>query len=293
MPTIPDPGQIMLGIYEKALPPHLDWPQRLAAAARAGFGFIEMSIDESDERMARLDWTCAERARLQEAVASEGLPVTSMCLSAHRRFPMGSATPEIRQRGLDIMQKAVQLAQDTGVRIVLVPGYDVFYEPSTEETRAHLLDGLWKALEWASSAGVMLAFENTERSIISISQAMWYVSQLNSPWFQLYGDVGNLVAHGLDVLAELEAGAGHLAGIHIKDSVKGEFRNIPLGRGAVPFVEVFRKLWSLGFHGPIMLEMWDNEKPANDRLETIIAAREWVQARVVESVQPLSMPGEK
>lgn len=45
-----------LGIYEKALPAALDWPQRFEMAAGLAFDFIEISVDESPERQARLRW---------------------------------------------------------------------------------------------------------------------------------------------------------------------------------------------------------------------------------------------
>ena len=46
----------MLGIYEKALPVDVSWQERLTIAKDLGFDFVEMSIDESDARLARLDW---------------------------------------------------------------------------------------------------------------------------------------------------------------------------------------------------------------------------------------------
>ena len=45
------------GIYEKALPKGISWQERLELAASLGFDFVEMSIDETDERLARLQWT--------------------------------------------------------------------------------------------------------------------------------------------------------------------------------------------------------------------------------------------
>ena len=44
-----------LGIYEKALPNDFTWLEKMQAAKQAGFDYIEISIDESDERLARLD----------------------------------------------------------------------------------------------------------------------------------------------------------------------------------------------------------------------------------------------
>ncbi|EAO1351479.1 xylulose 5-phosphate 3-epimerase, partial [Salmonella enterica] len=82
--------QIPLGIYEKALPAGECWLERLTLAKELGFDFVEMSVDETDERLSRLDWSREQRLALVSAVAETGVRVPSMCLSAHRRFPLGS-----------------------------------------------------------------------------------------------------------------------------------------------------------------------------------------------------------
>jgi L-ribulose-5-phosphate 3-epimerase UlaE len=51
-----------LGIYEKALPKDLSWPERLVLAKSCGFDFVEMSVDETDERLSRLEWSTTQRA---------------------------------------------------------------------------------------------------------------------------------------------------------------------------------------------------------------------------------------
>lgn len=273
--------QLPIGIYEKALPYHVTWRQRLALAQEAGFDFIEMSVDESDERLARLDWSADERAELREAVAATGVPILTMCLSGHRKWALGSASPEIRQRGLEIMRKAVKFCADTGIRTIQLAGYYVYYEPHVPESMARYRDGLAQGLAWASQAGVMLALENVDgNDVDSITKAMIFVDHFNSPWFQVYPDVGNLGEHGLDVCAELERGRGHLVGIHVKDTRPGEPRRVPFGQGIVPFVDAFRKLAEMRYVGPVMLEMWNDDAP--DALHIIRASREWVLARMVE-----------
>ena len=131
-----------VGLYEKALPPELSWEERLGAAGQAGYDFIDISIDESDGRLSRLDWSAAERAALRRAIANTGVQVSTMCLSAHRKYPFGSKDPAIRRQGHEIMYKAIDFAVDIGLRVVQVMAYDVFYEPSDEETRANFIDGL-------------------------------------------------------------------------------------------------------------------------------------------------------
>ena len=68
-----------VGLYEKALPASLSWEERLAAAGQAGYDFIDISIDESDERLARLDWPASERAALRHSIANTGVKIMTMC----------------------------------------------------------------------------------------------------------------------------------------------------------------------------------------------------------------------
>lgn len=77
-----------------------------------------MSLDETDARLARLDWSPEQRLALVKAVAETGVRVPSMCLSAHRRFPLGSEDDAVRHQGLEIMRKAIRLAQDVGIRVI-------------------------------------------------------------------------------------------------------------------------------------------------------------------------------
>ena len=123
--------QVPLGIYEKALPGGECWLERLQLAKELGFDFVEMSVDETDARLARLDWNREQRLALVAAIAETGIRVPSMCLSAHRRFPLGSEDDAVREQGLEIMRKAIQFAQDIGIRVIQLAGY------------AHYLNNPW------------------------------------------------------------------------------------------------------------------------------------------------------
>jgi L-ribulose-5-phosphate 3-epimerase len=273
--------QLPIGIYEKALPFNVDWHERLAKAREVGFDFVEISVDESDERLSRLDWSATERANLRAAIANNGVPIITMCLSGHRKYPLGSADPATRQRAYDIMQKAVDFAVDVGVRVIQLAGYYVYYEPHTDDSLPRYQEGLAQGLEWASKAGVMLALENVDgNDVDSVTQAMYFVDTFNSPWFQVYPDIGNLSEHGLDVCAELELARGHIVGLHVKDTIPGEPRRVPFGQGTTPFVDAFKKLAEMKFTGPVLLEMWNDDSP--DSLRIVQEAREWVVARMRE-----------
>ena len=83
-----------LGLYEKAMPGDLNWKEKMLAAKEAGFDFIEISIDETDAKLARLDMSGEERLELVSLMRETGVPIRTMCLSGHRKYPLGSNDPE-------------------------------------------------------------------------------------------------------------------------------------------------------------------------------------------------------
>ena len=273
---------VPLGIYEKALPAGEDWLPRLQLAAELGFDFVEMSLDESDVRLARLDWSREQRLALVNVIAQTGVRVPSMCLSAHRRFPLGSEDDAVRDQGLEIMRKAICLAQDVGIRVIQLAGYDVYYQTANNATRERFRDGLKQSVEMASRAQVTLAMEIMDYPLMnSISKALGYAHYLNNPWFQLYPDIGNLSAWDNDVQMELQAGSGHIVAVHVKDTQPGKFKNVPFGTGVVEFERCFATLKESGYCGPYLIEMWS--ETAADPIMEVKAARDWVKQRMANA----------
>ena len=230
-----------------------------------------------------MDWSRAERRNLREASDKSGIPLLSLCLSAHRYLALGSADPRIRRSGLDIMKKAIDFSLDLGVRIIQIAGYYDYYGASDAGTEARYVEALEEGASWAGEAGVMLGVETMEGENVvdSITCARRHVQAINSPWFQIYPDIGNLAAHGYNLREELTSGQGHLVGIHIKDSRPGEPRRVPFGEGVVPFVEAFKTLADINFRGPALIEMWNDNRP--DSMALVASARRWVQGKMAEA----------
>ena len=186
---------ISLGIYEKALPRTESWVERLKMVRDLGFNFLELSVDESDERLARLDWTAAKRAKVRDACWQTGVRIHTLMLSGHRRFPLGSADPAIREKSLTMLCKAIDLASDLGVRNVQLAGYDVYYEPKTLASREYFIENLKRGVAYAAAKEVMLAIETMDDPFLnSLSKIKTIKDEIPSPWLQAYPDLGNLSA---------------------------------------------------------------------------------------------------
>ena len=57
----------LLGMYEKSLPADLSWQDKLEQCRNAGFDWLEISIDETEEKLKRLDWNKEERRKLMHS----------------------------------------------------------------------------------------------------------------------------------------------------------------------------------------------------------------------------------
>lgn len=212
----------------------------------------------------------------------------SMCLSAHRRFPMGSRDPKIRATAMELMERAIDFAAKTGIRVIQLAGYDVYYEKSGEDTQAMFLENLVLATEMAARQQMMLAIEIMDTDFInSITKYLWVDEKVNSPWLAAYPDVGNLSAWGNDVPEELKKGIHRTVGIHLKDTIPvsqnspGQFKNVPFGSGTTDFVAAFGALKALHYTGPFMVEMWSGT--CASALEEVSSAREFVVRKMVEA----------
>jgi L-ribulose-5-phosphate 3-epimerase/hexulose-6-phosphate isomerase len=279
-----DLNKIPIGIYEKALPNTFSWEEKFIVAKSAGFDFIEMSIDESDERLKRLDWGKEEKENFLNFVNNYEVKCFSMCLSGHRRFPFGSKDPVKREEAYNIMKKAIKLASDLNIRVIQLAGYDVYYEESDGETKKLFIEGLRHAVKWASRASVMLAIEIMDTEFIgTITRANQYIDLVNSPWLKIYPDLGNLSRWTNNPSKELELGKEHIVAIHIKDTKPGIFKCVPFGQGTVEFVDLFKTLQKIDYNGPFLIEMWaDNNKSytKEEAIKEIETARKWALSQM-------------
>lgn len=256
-----------VGLYEKALPNEMDWQEKILTAKSLGFDFLEISVDESDERRERLDWSDKQIYALRNLCQMHDMPLQSMCLSAHRKFPFGSADPSIRQQAVEHMEKAISLAFKLGIRTIQLAGYDVYYEPANEATHTRFIQGMRHCAKLAERAGVMLAVEIMDTEYLnSLSKYEVLHRAVASPFFTAYPDVGNINGWNYDTCTELALSAPHISQIHLKDTYKvkpdyqGQFRDLVIGEGEVDFTAIFKTLKKTDIVVPLVIEMWAQDE---------------------------------
>ena len=280
---------VCLGIYEKALRSgplavsgsRVDaeaWRVFLDQVPRVGFSFLDLSIDESPEREARLDWDAGQCRTVRRAAEAAGTFIGGICLSLHRRIGPGSADPDVRRRAREVMARGLQVCHDLGVPVIQLAGYYCYYEDPNPDAERWYAQLLADAVPTAARLGVVMGIENVDGDdVTSLTKAMEFVDAVDSPYLQLYPDLGNIAEQGLDPGVELAAGEGHMVAMHAKDVRPGEPRRVEMGTGVVDWDRSFELLAAQGWSGRLMIEMWNDDAP--DSLSRCAAARTFIEDR--------------
>ncbi len=249
-----------IGVYEKAMPSNLSWEEKFLACKEAGFDFIEMSVDETDEKIARLDWDGAQMEEVLAASKKTGIYCESITFSAQRRYPLGSK--KWGKEAKEIMEKCITFAKKMGIRIIMTQGYDVYYEETSDETtRERFYERMAEAVMLAAANGVTLATETMQDKefMNTIEKVMYGVKRIHSPYYQVYPDLGNIYNCTKEIAADIRSGSGHMVGAHLKETVPGKDRGIPYGEGQVDFPPYIAQFYQEGVRRYVA-EFWFDGK---------------------------------
>ncbi len=240
-----------LSLYEKAMPDDMPLFEKLLASRDCGYDSMELCVDLNPERGARLNWTAQERRSLSDFLIDNGMRIPTFSLSALRACPLGELDAKQNARALDMLEKSARLCCDIGSQVILINGYDVYATPSSQDTVERFGRNIAKAAEICASYGVILAVENAERPFMDrFSKVAQWVRRINSPYFRIYGDIGNTFnAYKGDAelaLSDFEEGRGITAAVHLKDTTPGDYRYTRYGEGHVDFVRSVKKCLDIG-----------------------------------------------
>lgn len=278
-----------LGLYEKSMPGELSFAQKLAVTAACGFDQLELSVDETDEKLERL-WNINTTAKeLRLAADITGTAARTICLSAHRRFPLGSHESAIRAKSLDIMSRAIALSCEAGIRIIQLAGYDVYYEETDDTTRGYFMGNLARATELAAGAGVLLGFETMETPFMdTVQKATSCLERVPTPYLGIYPDIGNLknasVLYQTDVVEDLKTGSGHILAAHLKETLPGVYRDMAFDSGGhTEYKRCIAELWRQGVR-TYTGEFWYAQ--GSDYRQSIKAASVFLRKQISSAMPP-------
>lgn len=254
-----------IGLYEKAMRNTLTWKEKLQCAKECGYDYLEISIDATEEKINRIYMDTEEKREIMEAIFDTGIPIGSMSVSALTKYALGDPDQAVRDRGMEIAEKSIQLSSALGVRTVMIPGYDIYYGESTIETKRYFLENIRKIAEIAEREGILVGFETMENNFMNTTgKAVQYVNMVDSAYLKIHPDAGNItnaaVANRHDVCEDLSLGKGKLIALHLKETKPDVYREVPFLTGHVEFERIINTAWKLGVRRYVT-ELWDVGQP--------------------------------
>ncbi len=236
-----------------------------AEAKGCGFEGLELAVGTAG--LLTPESTERDCAALLQVAGQEGLTLSSLASGLGWQFSLSSDDPDVRARGLEIVEACARIAGWLGVKCVLViPGtvsgfdatgpehvpYDVAY--------CRMQESIAEAIPAAEQAGVVLGIENVWNKILLAPLEMRdFIDSFASPWVGAYLDVGNMLVTGyaedwIRILGK------RVASVHFKDFKRsvGTIEGFcGLLDGDCNYPEVMAALREVGYEGPCVAEFFD------------------------------------
>jgi D-psicose/D-tagatose/L-ribulose 3-epimerase len=222
---------------------------------RLGFDFVELLMPEPEDRLALSD--------VRSALADSDLAVV-LAVRVNAERSIVSADAKARQGGIDYLKTCIEAAAQIGANIVGGPIYGgplvfagVRPTPIDETERKarfdRCLEGLSKAVDEVRATGVRLALEPLNRfetDIVStVSQAIEIVDHVDSPALGLLLDSFHMNIEESSIPDAIRQAGPRI--IHFQ--ANENHRGFP-GTGHLPWSDIARALYDVGYEGPVSLE---------------------------------------
>ncbi len=242
-------------INQWAFPADMPTLEALSRARQAGFEAFEPCVDENG--CIGLDASDADLAAIRRDAESKGIELSSLACGLGWKYPLSSPDKKTRERGKEVVAKALRVAQRLGVdALLVVPGVvtpEVPYDVALENALLALRD----LVAEAEKAKVALALENVwNKFLLSPLEMRDFIDQFDSEFLGAYVDTGNVVAYGypeqwLRILGR------RVRGVHVKDfrASTGTLDGfVMLMEGDVNWPAVMEALREIDYRGALVAE---------------------------------------
>ena len=258
-------GRFVKGICAGIFPSKMPYAERCTLAKSAGFDAIEFPLAGE----LTLTTPADEVKRLGDTAQKAGVQVASLWVSNPlAATPLNSPDPEVRQRGVEAIRKAVEFAGYLNCgALLVVPGrvgngarLEIGYEDTWNRVSAEMK----KAIPFAEQGKVLLTMENvSNRFLLSPLEMRAFVDQFHSPWLQTHFDIGNVMYTGYPQDWILTLGP-RIKRLHAKDrkAIPAAEYSKPSGllEGDVDWKSVMAALVKVNYRGFICPEIGHDPK---------------------------------
>ncbi|MBL9118113.1 MAG: sugar phosphate isomerase/epimerase [Verrucomicrobiaceae bacterium] len=224
---------------------------KFKAAKEAGFMGVEMNAPGMDV------------AETKKAIAESQLPVDGTVCGTHWKIRHTSADAETRKQALEDLKTALQDTRAVGghsVLLVVGKGED----GPEKEIWERSVENIKKAVPLAAELGVQIVIENVWNQFLynhdggadqNAEKFVKYVDEFNSPWVGMQFDIGNHWKYGSmgDWIRQL--GNKRVLKLDVKGFSRKDDKFTPIGQGDIDYADVRKALHEINFHGWLAAEV--------------------------------------
>ncbi|MBM7551585.1 sugar phosphate isomerase/epimerase family protein [Thalassobacillus pellis] len=246
------------GINAWCFPDGLHAEEIIKKAKASGFKGIEFNVEEKEDAILKLDSTEEEVMNIKETAGKYDIDIFSISTDMLWKYPLTSENKAVRQKGMQVVEKMIRIADQCEAKTVLVvPGivteevsYDTAYERSLEAMR--------ELSAFAEEKKIRIGIENVwNKFLLSPLEMARFIEEINSPYAGVYLDIGNVVYTGfpeqwIKILAE------KIVAVHIKDfktSVGNMDGFVPLLAGDIAWDKIAHALEAINYNGFVSPEI--------------------------------------
>lgn len=191
-----------------------------------------------------------EPDEVKRAIDATGLPVHGVVDSIHWQDRISDPDPAIRQKGLDGLTTALRMSKAYGgTTVLLVPGRVIPNEVTYQQCWERSIAEIRKALPVAEETGIQILLENVWNDFLTDpKETARYVDEINHELVGAYFDIGNCVRYSpphewIPILGK------RIKKLDIKDyGHQNQFR-AELLEGDVNWPQVMDELEKIGYTG--------------------------------------------
>jgi sugar phosphate isomerase/epimerase len=161
-------------------------------------------------------------------------------------------------RRIEFLRRAIELAGELNADCVSLWSGAVCSDADETLLWRKLTDGVGEVLDHASRCGVVLGFEPEPGMFIdTVARAEELFERLGRPKsLGLTVDIGHLECQGERPLAAtVRDVADRIVNVHIDDMIVCRHEHLPLGKGDIDYVPIFRELLAARYQGGLHVEL--------------------------------------
>jgi L-ribulose-5-phosphate 3-epimerase len=246
------------GINAWCFPNHVKAAELLKHAKSLEFSGIELNLFDHIDAVLHLNSTEEEIKHIAELAKQHHLEVTGVSTDLLWKYPLTDNREEIRNKGMQIVEKMIQAASVFGASTVLVVPGIVTPEVAYDTAYNRALAAIKKLAKTAEEYKIQIAVENVwNKFLLSPLEMAGFIDQVNSPWVGAYLDVGNVVQYGYPE-QWIRILSNRIFMVHIKDfkkSVGNIDGFVPLLAGDISWDRVVEALKEVNYKGYIIPEI--------------------------------------